>query len=105
MYCFPYYLYISARLFRAEFVAAIVIEILTIVIISFSLLLDQRISCHHQQSDVITKALEWAEQHDVFTTNPSYSIRGKALEKVVVVAKNENEIRLLSRVTKVVEKC
>ncbi len=59
----------------------------------------------HAQEETVSAARKaqgkQAEQHSLFTTNSSYSIRGKKLEAVVV--ENEAEAELLSRATKVGE--
>lgn len=92
----------SAQPSKAEFVTAIIVEALTVVLISLSLILDEGgRTRHHQRPGVVTAALERVEQNGVFTTNPSYLIGGKELEKVV--GEVEGEAGSLSKMTKVGE--
>lgn len=95
-----FYLSMSFWPSKAKFIVAIIVEVLTVVFVFFSLLLDQGGRAHrHQQPDVITMALEWAKQNGVFTTNPNYLIGGKKLETVAV--KVEEKAESSSKTTKV----
>ena len=88
---------------KAEFIAAILVEVLTVVFISLSLLINEGGNRRRNQPGVVTAALDRADRLGIFTTNPNYSIGGEAFEEVAVVAEAEEEAESSGRATKVDE--
>lgn len=85
------------QLSKAEFIAAILVEVMTVLFISLSLIIDEGGNCCRNRPGIITAALDRADRLDIFTTNPNYPIRGEAFEEVAVVAEAEGEGYLLQR--------
>lgn len=97
------YLSMSSLPSKAEFIAAILVEVLTVVFISLSLLINEGGNRHRNQPGVVTAALDRADRLGIFTTNSNYSIGGEAFEEVAVVTEVEEEAESSGRATKVDE--
>lgn len=93
----------SSLLSKAEFIAAILVEVLTVVFISLSLLINEGGNHRHNQPGVVTAALDRADRLGIFTTNSNYLIGGEVFEEVAVIAEAEEEAELSGRATKVDE--
>lgn len=83
------YLSMSSLPSKAEFIAAILVEVLTVVVISLSLLINEGGNRRRDRPGIVTAALDRADRLDIFTTNPNYSIGGEAFEEVAVVTEAE----------------
>lgn len=93
----------SSQPSKAEFIAAILVEVLTVIFISLSLLINEGGNRRRDRPGIVTAALDRADRLDIFTTNPNYSIGGEAFEEVAVVAEAEGGAELSGRATKVGE--
>lgn len=93
----------SSQPSKAKFIAAILVEVMTVIFISLSLLIDEGGNCRHNRPGVVTAALDRADQLGIFTINPNYLIGAEAFEEVAVVAEAEGEAKLSGKATKVDE--
>lgn len=93
----------SSRPSKAEFIAAILVEVLTVISISLSLLINKGGSRRRDRPGIVTAALDRADRLDIFTTNPNYSVGGEVFEEVAVVAEAEGGAESSGRATEVGE--
>ena len=102
-YLSTHYLSMSSQPSKAEFIAAILVEVLTVIFISLSLIIDEGGNRRRNRPGIVTAALDSADRRNVFTTNPNYSIGGEAFEEVAVVVEAEEDAESSGRATKVDE--